>query len=45
MLPPKRIAVVGSGLAGLVVAHLLNNDVRRRFDVVVFESVRCRPTP
>lgn len=36
-----RVAVVGSGMAGLVVAHLLKQDSRQRYTVKVFESV-CR---
>ncbi|KAH7093024.1 hypothetical protein FB567DRAFT_624353 [Paraphoma chrysanthemicola] len=38
MEPQKRVAVVGSGLAGLATAHLLHNDRRHRFAVRVFES-------
>lgn len=36
-----RVAVVGSGMAGLVTAHLLKQDRRKRYAVKVFESV-CR---
>lgn len=36
-----KVAVVGSGMAGLVTAHLLKQDRRQRFLVKVFESVRC----
>ena len=35
----QRVAVVGSGMAGLVTAHLLSQDGRRRYSVKVFESV------
>ena len=35
----RRIAVVGSGMAGLVIAHLLHRDPRSRYRVTVFESV------
>jgi uncharacterized protein with NAD-binding domain and iron-sulfur cluster len=37
--PCKRVAIVGSGLAGLVSANLLFNDARQRYAVRVFESV------
>ncbi|KAF2628933.1 FAD/NAD(P)-binding domain-containing protein [Macroventuria anomochaeta] len=33
-----RVAVVGSGMAGLVTAHLLKQDRRQRYTVKVFES-------
>jgi 2-polyprenyl-6-methoxyphenol hydroxylase-like FAD-dependent oxidoreductase len=39
----KRVAIVGSGLAGLVTAHLLSNDTRQRYAVKIFESVRPPP--
>jgi predicted NAD/FAD-binding protein len=39
MEPQQRVAIVGSGLAGLVSAHLLHNDRRQRYAVKVFESV------
>lgn len=35
-----RVAVVGSGMAGLVTAYLLNQDPKRRYQVEVFEIVR-----
>jgi predicted NAD/FAD-binding protein len=35
----QRVAIVGSGLAGLVSAHLLHADRRQRYAVKVFESV------
>jgi predicted NAD/FAD-binding protein len=37
------VAIVGSGLAGLVSAHLLHTDQRQRFAVKVFESVSDAP--
>lgn len=39
----QKVAIVGSGMAGLVTAHLLSRDPRQRYSVTVFESVRvCR---
>jgi len=35
----EKVAVIGSGLAGLVSANLLVNDTRRRYAVHIFESV------
>lgn len=35
-----RVAVVGSGMAGLVTAYLLNQDPENRYQVEVFEIVR-----
>ena len=40
--PRLRVAIVGSGMAGLVTAFLLNRDRQGRFDVRVFEAVRPR---
>lgn len=37
-----RVAVVGSGMAGLVTAYLLHRDTANRYDVEVFEIVRLR---
>jgi protoporphyrinogen oxidase len=37
-LPRVRVAVVGTGLAGLLSAHLLRHDPRDRFAVRLFES-------
>lgn len=37
--PRIQVAVVGSGMAGLVTAFLLNRDRQGRFDVKVFEAV------
>jgi hypothetical protein len=39
----QKVAIVGSGLAGLASAHLLQNDRRQRYAVKVFESVSPRP--
>jgi 2-polyprenyl-6-methoxyphenol hydroxylase-like FAD-dependent oxidoreductase len=36
----QRVAIVGSGMAGLATAHLLHNDPHQRYSVTVFESVR-----
>lgn len=36
---PQRVAVIGSGMAGLTTAMLLNGDPQRRYSVTVFESV------
>jgi hypothetical protein len=36
----QKVAIVGSGMAGLATAHLLRNDLNQRFAVTVFESVR-----
>ncbi|RDW56384.1 hypothetical protein BP5796_13206 [Coleophoma crateriformis] len=33
-----KVAVVGSGMAGLVTAYLLHRDVHQRYSVTVFES-------
>jgi hypothetical protein len=36
----ERVAIIGSGLAGLLSAHLLHGDRKQRYAVKVFESVR-----
>jgi NADPH-dependent 2,4-dienoyl-CoA reductase/sulfur reductase-like enzyme len=36
----QKVAIVGSGMAGLVTAHLLHCDLHQRYSVTVFESVR-----
>ena len=36
---PQRVAIVGSGMAGLTTAMLLNGDPQRRYSVTIFESV------
>jgi 2-polyprenyl-6-methoxyphenol hydroxylase-like FAD-dependent oxidoreductase len=38
-----RVAVVGSGMAGLATAYLLNRDPEHRYKVEVFEIVRATP--
>ena len=40
-----RVAVVGSGMAGLVTAYLLNQDPDNRYSVEVFEIVSFLPYP
>jgi protoporphyrinogen oxidase len=42
---PIRVAIVGSGLAGLTTAFLLQSDSRKRFEITVFEQVRPSATP
>lgn len=37
--PPIRVAVVGSGLAGLTTAYLLKNDARKRYEVTLLDQV------
>ena len=41
---PERVAIVGSGMAGLTTAMLLNGDPQRRYSVTVFESVSLQVT-
>lgn len=36
----SNVAVVGTGLAGLVTAYLLQNDPKNRYHVTLFERVR-----
>ena len=36
----KRVAIVGSGLAGLTTGYLLHQDPNQRFAVTLFEEVR-----
>lgn len=38
--PKIRVAIIGSGLAGLATAYLLHQDKRSRFDITLFEQVR-----
>jgi 2-polyprenyl-6-methoxyphenol hydroxylase-like FAD-dependent oxidoreductase len=46
MKPPRqRVAIVGSGMAGLVAGYLLANDKEGRFDVEVLEMVRVPCSP
>ena len=42
-LQPRTVAVVGSGMAGLVTAHLLHQDTQRRFRVTLLEKVNQAP--
>jgi predicted NAD/FAD-binding protein len=37
--PRQKVAVIGSGMAGLVTAYLLRTDPSGRFEVEVFETV------
>jgi protoporphyrinogen oxidase len=34
-----RVAIVGTGLAGLTTAYILQNDDRKRYSVTLFEQV------
>lgn len=38
----QKVAVIGTGMAGLVIAYILRNDPRGRFEVEVFEKVHTR---
>lgn len=35
----QKVAIIGSGMAGLVTAYLLQTDPSSRFEVEVFETV------
>jgi 2-polyprenyl-6-methoxyphenol hydroxylase-like FAD-dependent oxidoreductase len=37
--PTKKVAIIGTGLAGLTTAYLLQNDDQHRYSVTVFEQV------
>jgi protoporphyrinogen oxidase len=37
--PKQRVAVIGSGMAGLVAAFLVQRDTKCRYKVEVFEKV------
>lgn len=37
--PPRTVAVVGTGMAGLATAHLLHQDVQNRYRVTLLEKV------
>lgn len=37
-----RVAVIGSGLAGLTAAYLLARDTEKRYSVEIFETVSGR---
>lgn len=39
----KSIAVIGSGMAGLVTAYLIRRDNKRQYDVQIYESVSLSP--
>lgn len=36
----SRVAIIGTGLAGLTTAYLLHNDKQKRYEVTLFEQVR-----
>lgn len=38
--PPREVAVVGTGMAGLVTAYLLHHDPQQRFRVRLVDKVR-----
>lgn len=38
-----RVAIVGTGLAGLTTAYLLDHDEENRYQVTLFEQVRIAP--
>lgn len=40
----KAVAVVGTGMAGLVIAFLLTRDPDQKYEVEVFENVCAKPT-
>ena len=35
----KTVAIIGSGMAGLVTAYLLRRDPQQRYEVEIFETV------
>ena len=35
----QSVAIIGTGMAGLITSYILRNDARGRFDVEVFEKV------
>lgn len=35
----SRVAIIGTGLAGLTTAYLLHQDQQKRYDVTLFEQV------
>lgn len=41
---PVRVAVVGTGLAGLTAAYILQNDEHQRYAVTLFEQVGKKRT-
>lgn len=40
MVDVETVAIVGTGLAGLTTAYLLQTDSRQRYSVTLFEQVR-----
>lgn len=38
-----RVAIIGTGLAGLTTAYLLHRDSQKRYDVTLFEQVSIDP--
>lgn len=43
--PRQKVAIIGSGMAGLVTAYLLQTDPSSRFEVEVFETVGTYYSP
>ncbi len=41
----SRVAIVGTGLAGLTTAYLLQNDQKQRYEVTLFEQVKRSRQP
>lgn len=41
----QRVAIIGTGLAGLSTAYLLHNDEHKRYAVTLFEQVRALSHP
>ena len=41
----SRVAIVGTGLAGLTTAYLLQNDQKQRYQVTLFEQVKRSRQP
>lgn len=39
----SRVAIIGTGLAGLTTGYLLQGDERKRYSVTLFEQVRDIP--
>lgn len=35
----SRVAIIGTGLAGLTTAYLLHQDKEKRYEVILFEQV------
>lgn len=34
-----KVAIVGTGMAGLVTGYLLSHDLQQRYEVTIFEKV------